>query len=36
MLKVEEREAIRRAYYVEHKSICAIARELHHSKMDKS
>lgn len=32
MLKVEEREAIRRAYYVEHKSIRAIARELHHSR----
>ncbi len=32
MLKVEEREAIRRAYYVEHKSIRAIAREFQHSR----
>ncbi len=32
MLTVEEREAIRRAYYVEHKSVRAIARELHHAR----
>jgi len=32
MIKVEERERIRRAYYVEEKSIRQIARELHHSR----
>ena len=32
MIKVDEREKIRRAYYVEEKSIRQIARELHHSR----
>jgi len=32
MIQVEEREAIRRAYFVEHKSIRAIARELKHGR----
>jgi transposase len=32
MLQVEDREAIRRAYYIEHKSVRAIARELHHAR----
>lgn len=32
MIKVEERETIRRAYYIEEKSIRQIARELHHSR----
>jgi transposase len=32
MIQVEDREAIRRAYFVEHKSIRAIARELHHGR----
>jgi transposase len=32
MIQVEEREQIRRAYFVEHKSIRAIARELKHSR----
>jgi len=32
MIKVEEQEAIRRAYFVEGKSIRAIARELHHGR----
>ena len=32
MLTVEDREAIRRAYFVEEKSIREIARELHHSR----
>jgi hypothetical protein len=32
MIKVEERETIRRAYYIEKKSIRQIARELHHSR----
>ena len=32
MIKVDEREEIRRAYYVEEKSIRQIARELHHSR----
>jgi len=32
MIKVDERERIRRAYYVEEKSIRQIARELHHSR----
>jgi transposase len=33
MIQVEDREAIRRAYFVEHKSIRAIARELKHSRV---
>jgi len=32
MIKVDERERIRRAYYIEEKSIRQIARELHHSR----
>ena len=32
MLTVEEIEAIRRAYYIEEKSVRAIARELHHGR----
>ena len=32
MIQVEDREAIRRAYFVEHKSIRAIARELQHGR----
>ena len=32
MITVEDREAIRRAYYLEHKSIRQIAREQHHSR----
>ena len=32
MIKVEERERIRRAYYHEEKSIRQIAREMHHSR----
>jgi transposase len=32
MIQVEDREAIRRAYFVEHKSIRAIARELKHGR----
>jgi len=32
MIRVEDREAIRRAYFVEHKSIRKIATELHHSR----
>jgi len=32
MIKVEEQEAIRRAYFIEEKSIRAIARELHHGR----
>jgi hypothetical protein len=32
MIAVEDREAIRRAYYLEHKSIRKIAREQHHSR----
>jgi len=32
MIKVDERETIRRAYYIEEKSIRQIARELHHSR----
>ncbi len=33
MIKVDERETIRRAYFVEHKSIRQIARELKHSRV---
>ena len=32
MLQVEDREKIRRAYFVEHKSIRQISREMHHSR----
>ncbi len=32
MIQVEDREAIRRACLVEHKSIRAIAQELHHGR----
>ena len=32
MITVEDREAIRRAYYLEKKSIRQIAREQHHSR----
>jgi len=32
MIKVDEREQIRRAYYLEHKSIRQIAKELHHAR----
>ncbi len=32
MITVDDREAIRRAYFVERKSIRQIARELHHSR----
>jgi transposase len=32
MITVEDREIIRRAYYIEHKSIRQIAQELHHSR----
>ena len=32
MIKVDERERIRRAYYIEEKSMRQIARELHHSR----
>ncbi len=32
MIKVDKREKIRRAYYIEEKSIRQIARELHHSR----
>ena len=32
MIKVDERERIRRAYYLEEKSMREIARELHHSR----
>ncbi len=32
MIKVDERERIRRAYYIEKKSIRQIAREMHHSR----
>jgi len=32
MITVENREAIRRAYYLEHKSMRQIAREQHHSR----
>lgn len=32
MTKVEEREKIRRAYFLENKSVREIARELHHSR----
>ncbi len=32
MIKVDERERMRRAYYIEEKSIRQIARELHHSR----
>src|SRR6266516_2262106 len=32
MIPVEDREAIRKAYYLEHKSIRQIAREQHHSR----
>jgi transposase len=33
MIQVEDREQIRRAYFVEHKSLRAIGRELRHSRM---